>query len=72
MLWKYFYTLLLGIVTTTRITHATPAATYAHSTYRYWECDEELPLDVVGNAKDIARQLVEDAPGNNFKVKFEC
>lgn len=57
-----------GIVTTTRITHATPAATYAHSTYRYWECDEELPLDVVGNAKDIARQLVEDAPGNNFKV----
>ncbi|KAJ8914775.1 hypothetical protein NQ315_013278 [Exocentrus adspersus] len=57
-----------GIVTTTRITHATPAATYAHANYRYWECDSELPPDVKSNVKDIARQLIEDAPGRNFKV----
>jgi alkaline phosphatase len=28
-----------GIVTTTRLTHATPAALYAHSASRDWECD---------------------------------
>ena len=27
-----------GIVTTARITHATPAAMYAHSAERYWPC----------------------------------
>jgi len=32
-----------GIVTTTRLTHATPAATYAHSPERNWESDADLP-----------------------------
>ncbi|KAJ8969519.1 hypothetical protein NQ317_002208 [Molorchus minor] len=57
-----------GIITTTRITHATPAATYAHANNRYWECDDELPQTARGYAKDIARQLIEDVPGNKFKV----
>ncbi|EFA01926.1 alkaline phosphatase 4 [Tribolium castaneum] len=57
-----------GIVTTTRITHATPASTYAHAHYREWECDSEMPQEFKPFVKDIARQLVEDAPGNNFKV----
>ncbi len=31
-----------GIVTTARVTHATPAALYAHSANRDWECDSFL------------------------------
>ncbi|KAH8247710.1 hypothetical protein KR038_008791 [Drosophila bunnanda] len=57
-----------GIVTTTRITHATPAATYAHIYDRDWECDTEVPAQSVGIHADIARQLVENAPGNRFNV----
>ncbi|CAH1406608.1 unnamed protein product [Nezara viridula] len=56
-----------GIVTTTRVTHATPAAMYAHSSHRDWECDTSLPYSA-SKCKDIARQLVEDEPGNNFNV----
>jgi alkaline phosphatase len=54
---------LTGVVTTTRITHATPAALYAHSNSRDWECDSEIPLVFRDCTKDIARQLVEDEPG---------
>ncbi|KAH8404429.1 hypothetical protein KR009_007116, partial [Drosophila setifemur] len=57
-----------GIVTTTRITHATPAATYAHIYDRDWECDTEVPIGSVGQHVDIARQLVENEPGNRFNV----
>ncbi|RZB38840.1 alkaline phosphatase 4, partial [Asbolus verrucosus] len=57
-----------GIITTTRITHATPASTYAHVHFREWECDSEIPAGFKPFVKDIARQLVEDAPGNSFKV----
>lgn len=32
-----------GIVTNTRITHATPAALYGHSPSRYWEDDSKVP-----------------------------
>ncbi|XP_030370635.1 alkaline phosphatase 4 [Scaptodrosophila lebanonensis] len=57
-----------GVVTTTRITHATPAATYARIYHRDWECDTEVPQQSVGIHADIARQLVERAPGNKFNV----
>lgn len=57
-----------GIVTTTRITHATPAATYARIYTRDWECDAAIPQESVGQHVDIARQLVENAPGNRFNV----
>ncbi|XP_069679689.1 alkaline phosphatase 4-like isoform X2 [Periplaneta americana] len=57
-----------GVVTTTRVTHATPAALYAHSNHRDWECDSEIPLKYRDCIKDIARQLVEDEPAKNFKV----
>uniref|UniRef100_A0A1L8EED8 Alkaline phosphatase n=1 Tax=Haematobia irritans TaxID=7368 RepID=A0A1L8EED8_HAEIR len=57
-----------GIVTTTRITHATPAATYARVYHRDWECDSKVPPEAQGIHKDIARQLVENAPGNQFNV----
>lgn len=57
-----------GIVTTTRITHATPASTYARIYHRDWECDTKVPAESVGKHVDIARQLVENAPGNKFNV----
>lgn len=59
-----------GIITTTRITHATPAGTYAKIPHRDWECDSEIPESFKPFVKDIARQLVEDSPGNQFKVGF--
>lgn len=57
-----------GFVTTTRVTHATPGALYAHTNNRDWECDVSIPSEHRKCIKDIARQLVEDAPGNKFKV----
>jgi alkaline phosphatase len=49
--------LATGIVTTTRITHATPAAAYAHTPNRNWETAGQLPADAT--LADIAAQLVE-------------
>lgn len=59
--------LATGIVTTTRITHATPAAAYAHSADRYWEFDKSLPADASG-CPDIARQLVAFSAGDGIDV----
>lgn len=71
-----------GFVTTTRMSHATPAALYAKSVYRFWECDKELqeaiddeddPLitqEIVDkyHVKDISRQLVESKAGLGLDV----
>ena len=46
-----------GAVTTTRITHATPAANYAHTPYRDWENDAQLPKGAT--LPDIAAQLIQ-------------
>ncbi len=58
-----------GIVSTARITHATPASTYAHAPDRDWESDDRLPQEARANGcKDIARQLVEFSFGNGLEV----
>ncbi|XP_037952656.1 alkaline phosphatase 4-like [Teleopsis dalmanni] len=57
-----------GLVTNTRITHATPASAYARSYHRDWECDTKVPSPSLGKYVDIARQLVENAPGNKLNV----
>ncbi|XP_036147815.1 alkaline phosphatase isoform X2 [Monomorium pharaonis] len=57
-----------GLVTTTRVTHATPAALYAHAASRYWEDDGKVPPAARTSCKDIARQLLEDEPGCNITV----
>ena len=60
-----------GIVTTARLTHATPAALYAHTYDRYYECDVEYeyhPTAPPAGVHDIAWQLVNTAPGNRTKV----
>ncbi len=52
--------LAVGIVTTTRLTHATPAAVYAHIADRDWEADSSIPAGQQGQGcKDIALQLAE-------------
>jgi alkaline phosphatase len=52
--------LALGIVSTARITHATPAAVYARSTDRNWESDAAIPESQRGlGCSDIAQQLVD-------------
>ena len=48
-----------GIVTTTRITHATPATVYAHLPERDWESDAYLTeAQLEAGCVDIARQFV--------------
>lgn len=49
----------VGIVSTARLTHATPAAVYAHVPDRDWEADASIPVDQRGiGCTDIAAQLV--------------
>ncbi|XP_071805530.1 alkaline phosphatase-like [Asterias amurensis] len=56
-----------GFVTTSRVTHATPAALYAHSPDRYWEDDEDVPSEERAlGCTDIGAQLVEN--GKMFEV----
>lgn len=49
-----------GVVSTARITHATPAATYAKSADRNWEDISDMPAEAVAaGCVDIATQLIE-------------
>lgn len=51
--------LQVGIVTTTRITHATPAAVFGHSVNRDWESDKDIPAsERAEGCSDLAAQLV--------------
>ncbi|XP_014908094.1 alkaline phosphatase, tissue-nonspecific isozyme [Poecilia latipinna] len=53
----------VGIVTTTRVNHATPSAAYAHCVDRDWYSDNEMPDEALrSGCKDIARQLFENIP----------
>ncbi|XP_061112919.1 alkaline phosphatase-like [Conger conger] len=53
----------VGIVTTTRVNHATPSAAYAHCVDRDWFSDGEMPTEALeAGCKDIARQLMENIP----------
>ena len=56
-----------GIVSTARITHATPAATYAKSADRDWENPSMMPAAAIAaGCEDIASQLV------NFERNLEA
>lgn len=57
-----------GVVSTARITHATPAGAYAHSALRDWEDDKQMGDQVGKGCKDIADQLVNWAAGDGFEV----
>ena len=56
-----------GIVSTARITHATPAATYAKSADRDWENPSMMPAAAIAaGCEDIASQLI------NFERNLEA
>ncbi len=58
-----------GIVSTATITHATPAAAYAHTAQRDWEVDANMPdAAKAAGCTDIARQMVEWPHGNGLDV----
>ncbi|ELT91520.1 hypothetical protein CAPTEDRAFT_172073 [Capitella teleta] len=57
-----------GFVTTSRVTHATPAPLYARTADRMWEGDSELPEEAKeGGCVDIAAQLLGPV-GSNLNV----
>lgn len=56
-----------GVVTTTRITHASPAGAYAHTANRNWESDADMPADAA-ECEDIAEQLVRGPTGSRLNV----
>jgi len=62
----------VGLVTTTRVTHASPAGMYAHVANRNWETDADVALALnltdVGPCEDIAKQLITRSPGKDIKV----
>src|SRR5262245_29992575 len=56
-----------GVVSTARITHATPASNYAHTPNRDWEYAGQLPA--TATLPDIAAQLVQrQKTGNGIEV----
>ncbi len=56
-----------GMISTARITHATPAATYSKSVERGWENDAVMPADALAQGcQDIATQLI------NFEANLEA
>ncbi len=62
--------LATGVVSTARLTHATPAACYAHTSARDWEADSDRPAGAT--VPDIAAQLIErfgaDGIGDGLEV----
>lgn len=72
MQWAQWSGKATGIVTTTRVTHASPAGTFAHTSHRDWESDADILLSKaktnITGCEDIARQLITRSPGRNFKV----
>ena len=59
----------LGLVTTTRVTHATPAALYAHTVNRDYECDGEIPQEDT-DSKGKIFQKKKSLCQNYFKILF--
>lgn len=58
-----------GIVTTTSITHATPAATFAHTPERRWEDDSDMGVAAkASGCRDIAQQFVDFNTGDGIEV----
>lgn len=58
------------MVTTTRVTHASPAGVYAHVAHRDWEDDTEVTNSAQDPAycRDIAYQAIHGLTGSNLNV----
>ncbi len=58
-----------AIVTTARLSHATPASTYAHSVSRHWEADSDIPAaEKRHGCHDIASQLLDFDHGDGLEI----
>ena len=58
-----------GVVTTTRLTHATPASVFAHGPDRNWEDDSYLPpAAAAAGCHDLARQFLDFGFGDGIDV----
>ncbi len=71
----YFIGKKTGFVTTSRITHATPAPLYAATPERMWEDDSTLPQQAKDDGcKDIAEQLLGPTGSklNVSSLNFRC
>ncbi|XP_049273326.1 alkaline phosphatase, tissue-nonspecific isozyme-like [Rhipicephalus sanguineus] len=64
MQWAQDAGMWTGLVTTSTVTDASPAAAYAHSGFREWQ--HFVPKDC--NASDIAKQLIYNSPGRDMRV----
>ncbi|MEZ5984119.1 MAG: alkaline phosphatase [Parvularculaceae bacterium] len=61
--------LATGVVTTARLTHATPANVYSHAASREWESDADLSEEAKTNGcPDIASQLIDFPYGDGLEV----
>lgn len=56
-----------GVISTARITHATPASTYAHSVDRDWESDSDMP-ETASGCTDIASQMITWDEGDGLEL----
>ncbi|XP_068445809.1 intestinal-type alkaline phosphatase-like [Clinocottus analis] len=55
----------VGIVTTTRVQHASPGANYAHTADRGWYSDSDLTAEAIKNGcRDVAYQMVHNTEIN--------
>ncbi|WP_417813527.1 alkaline phosphatase [Thalassospira alkalitolerans] len=60
-----------GVISTARLTHATPAATYVHTADRNWENDADLSdAAKADGCPDIASQMIAWPAGDGFEVAF--
>ena len=58
----------VGVVTTTRVQHASPAGAYAHTVNRNWYSDAQMPAQAKREGcQDIATQLV-----YNMDIDVSC
>jgi alkaline phosphatase len=60
--------LATGLISTARLTHATPASAYSLTPNRDWEDDAALKGGDASDCRDIARQLIEWPEGDGFEV----
>lgn len=73
MQWAQWAGKATGIVTTTKVTDASPAGAYARTAHRNWETDVFMKKFAdktnITQCEDIAKQLIMRDPGRDFKVR---
>ncbi|ALC47682.1 CG8147 [Drosophila busckii] len=68
--WAQAQGMATGLITTTSVTHASPAGVYAHSANRNWESDADVVADNADPliCTDIASQLIHGQVGSKLNV----